>query len=141
MMFSINSTSGTPIYMQIVEQVRQYVVSGHLKAEELLPSVRTVAQGCSINPMTVSRAYSMLHAEGVVEKVRGKGMKVSKTSVNPHAAIRPQIVALVATVRRLRLSPADIAAVVDQVWSEPEKHNELDVDEGEAVSADLGATS
>ena len=141
MMFSINPSSGTPIYMQIVEQVRQYAVSGRLKAGDPLPSVRTIARELDINHMTVSKAYSLLRTEGVVVRIRGKGMVVSKTSVDPLAAIEPQVIALVETVKRLGLGRPDITAVVEQVWSELEERNEASVDEMGAIGTDLGATS
>ena len=117
-MFSINPASGTPIYLQIVDQVRQYAVSGRLKAGDPLPSVRKIARELDINHMTVSKAYSILAREGVVERIRGKGMVVSKTSINRLAAIHPQVATLVETVLRLGLSRADVARAIDQAWAE-----------------------
>jgi GntR family transcriptional regulator len=49
----------------------------------LLPSVRDVAEFHAVNPMTVSRAYSLLEAEGLLERLRGKGMAVSNTQGRP----------------------------------------------------------
>jgi GntR family transcriptional regulator len=74
--FEINPTSGVPIYRQIVDQVRALVVGGNLAPGDLLPSVRQVARDASVNPMTVSKAYSRLETEGVVRRVRGQGMEV-----------------------------------------------------------------
>ena len=62
--FEINPTSGVPIYRQIVDQVLAMVAGGTLRQGDLLPSVRQVAQGASVNPMTVSKAYSRLETEG-----------------------------------------------------------------------------
>ena len=134
MMFSINPSAGTPIYMQIVDQARQYAVSGRLKAGDPLPSVRRIAHELDINHMTVSKAYSILRLEGVVERIRGRGMVVSKTSVDPLAAIEPQVTALVATVQRLGLSRKDITTVVDQVWIDVQKNNEATVNEFPALN-------
>ncbi len=58
------------------------VAGGLLREGELLPSVRQVAQGAAINPMTVSKAYSRLEAEGVVRRARGLGMQVLPPSHN-----------------------------------------------------------
>jgi GntR family transcriptional regulator len=66
-----------PIYRQIEQQVKRLVASGRLQPGEALPSVREIAAHHAINPMTVSRAYSALEAEGVLERQRGKGMVVA----------------------------------------------------------------
>ena len=67
-----------PIYRQIVDQVRRQVVGGSLKPGDELPSVRTLANTHAINPMTVSRAYGLLEAEGLLERRRGLGMVVAQ---------------------------------------------------------------
>ena len=69
-----------PIYRQIADQVRRLVAGGQLQAGKALPSVREVAAAHAINPMTVSKAYSQLEAEGVLERLRGKGMVVAATA-------------------------------------------------------------
>ena len=68
-----------PIYRQIVEQLRRMITSGQLPPGESLPSVRDVAGRHAINPMTVSRAYSLLEGEGLLERLRGMGMVVAAT--------------------------------------------------------------
>ncbi len=74
--FEIHPSSGVPIYRQLVDQVHALIAGGRLAAGDLLPSVRQVAQAAEVNPMTVSKAYSRLEADGVVERVRGQGMRV-----------------------------------------------------------------
>lgn len=66
-----------PIYRQIAEQIKRFVLSGQLAPGDSLPSVRDVAGFHAINPMTVSHAYSLLEAEGVLDRMRGKGMVVA----------------------------------------------------------------
>src|ERR1043165_5679415 len=73
----VSPTSGVPIYRQLVEQIRAQVVGGKLEAGEFLPSVRQVAEELAVNPMTVSKAYSLLEKDEVVELVRGQGMRVT----------------------------------------------------------------
>jgi GntR family transcriptional regulator len=80
--FEINPNSGVPIYRQIVEQVLAMASSGTLRPGHLLPSVRQVARDAAVNPMTVSKAYSRLEAEGIVRRVRGQGMEVLPPSQN-----------------------------------------------------------
>ena len=74
--FEINPNSGVPIYRQIVDQVLALTAGGTLRPGDLLPSVRQVARDAAVNPMTVSKAYSKLEADGVVRRVRGQGMEV-----------------------------------------------------------------
>ena len=77
MYFDLHSESSTPIYRQIVEQLRREIQAGLLKPGAELPSVRQVAEYHTINPMTVSRAYSLLEAEGLLVRQRGKPMCVA----------------------------------------------------------------
>ena len=76
-MLHVNPALPEPIYRQIAEQVRRLASAGQLRAGDALPSVREVAAAHAINPMTVSRAYSQLEAEGVLERLRGRGMVVA----------------------------------------------------------------
>ena len=76
-LFQIRPSSGIPIYRQVVDQVNRLVASGALKAGDELPSVRQVAGHFEVNPMTISKAYSLLEAVGVLERLRGKGMIVA----------------------------------------------------------------
>ena len=112
-MFAIQPTSAEPIYRQIVEQLRRMIAGGQLIAGELLPSVREVAGFHAINPMTVSRAYGMAEADGLLERLRGKGMAVaastrgSATQTQRMALLEPQLLELARQARELEL-PADI---------------------------------
>ena len=72
----LSPSSPTPIYRQIVDQVARAVASGALRAGDELPSVRGVAQEHVVNPMTVSKAYTLLEHQGIVERRRGLGMIV-----------------------------------------------------------------
>jgi GntR family transcriptional regulator len=67
-----------PIYRQIGSQLRRLIASGQLLPGEELPSVRDVAVQHAINPMTVSRAYCQLEGEGLLTRLRGKGMLVAQ---------------------------------------------------------------
>lgn len=73
----INHTSMVPIYEQIVEQIKKMVVSGELKPEDILPSVRTLAKDLKISALTVKKAYDFLEEEGLTVTIHGKGTFVS----------------------------------------------------------------
>ena len=77
MRFTIHPSAAEPIYRQIVEQVRRQVASGSAQRGDEMPSVRALAEAHAINPMTVSKAYSLLEAEGLLERRRGVGMIVA----------------------------------------------------------------
>lgn len=69
----ISTSSSTPIYEQINAQIKAMIVSGELKDEELLPSVRNLARQLHISVITVKRAYEDLQKEGFIKTVVGKG--------------------------------------------------------------------
>jgi GntR family transcriptional regulator len=73
MNISIDLRSDIPIYLQIVEQVRQQVVNGALKPGDQLPTVRSLALDLRINFNTVSRAYRMLDESGIISTQQGRG--------------------------------------------------------------------
>lgn len=109
---TIQPASTEPIYRQIVGQLRRLIAGGQLAAGELLPSVREVAGFHAINPMTVSRAYGLAESEGLLVRLRGKGMAVaarpgaSATQAQRLAMLEPQLAALVRHASELEL-PAD----------------------------------
>ena len=74
--FELHPSSGTPIYRQLIEQVHALIAGSRLLAGDMLPSVREVARAAQVNPMTVSKAYSRLELDGVVERIRGQGMRI-----------------------------------------------------------------
>jgi DNA-binding transcriptional regulator YhcF (GntR family) len=102
-----------PIYRQIAAQLRRLIASGRLVAGEELPSVREVAGDHAINPMTVSRAYSQLEVEGLLERRRGRGMVVAESRRRPQSDVRrleqiePCLAQLVRQARELDL-PAEL---------------------------------
>ncbi|PRC92842.1 GntR family transcriptional regulator [Solimicrobium silvestre] len=76
-LFSVAVGSSEPIYRQLIEQVTRLVASGNLQSGQTLPSVRDMANALAVNPMTISKAYSMLEANGVLERQRGIGMVIA----------------------------------------------------------------
>lgn len=115
--FEINPNSGVPIYRQIVEQVLAMASSGTLRPGHLLPSVRQVARYAAVNPMTVSKAYSRLEAEGIVRRVRGQGMEILPPSQNGSLEerkeqFRASIEPALHRGRQLGLTPDQICDVI-----------------------------
>ncbi len=77
-LFILKPHSGVPIYRQLLDQIRRMAASGQLPPGTELPSIRELALQHAINPMTVSKVYTLLEAEGVLERNRGKPMTVAK---------------------------------------------------------------
>ena len=80
MIFRVNSSSGTPIYLQLMEQVKHAIEIGALRAGEQLPTLRKLAVELVINPNTVVRAYRELEHEGIVDIRHGAGAFVSQAA-------------------------------------------------------------
>jgi GntR family transcriptional regulator len=72
-----NPSSGVPIYLQIMEQVKHAIETGALRPGEQLPGIRPLAEELVVNPNTVAKAYRELEHEGVIELRHGAGAFVS----------------------------------------------------------------
>ena len=77
-MIDIDVTSSTPIYLQIVNGMKEGILKGVFEPGEKLPSVRDMAKMMTLNPNTVQRAYKELEREKVVVTVRGRGTFISE---------------------------------------------------------------
>src|SRR5258706_6381944 len=72
-----NPSTGVPIYLQLMEQVKHAIETGALRTGEQLPGIRPLAEELVINPNTVAKAYRELEHEGVIELRHGAGAFVS----------------------------------------------------------------
>ena len=77
MLILIDNKSGMPIYDQIFSQIREQILSGELKTDEALPSIRGLAKDLRISVITTKRAYDELERAGYIYTVPGKGSFVS----------------------------------------------------------------
>jgi GntR family transcriptional regulator len=78
MQYEINSASRLPIYQQLVQQVREAIARGDLKAHEQLPSVRQLSRDLVVNPNTIARAYTELERDGLLNNRPGRGVFVAE---------------------------------------------------------------
>ena len=72
----VDTASREPIYLQIVQQVREQIARGELRPDERLPSVRQLSQELVVNPNTIARAYTELEREGTLVSRAGLGIFV-----------------------------------------------------------------
>ncbi|MBS1799751.1 MAG: GntR family transcriptional regulator [Acidobacteria bacterium] len=77
MIFRLNSSSGHPLYLQLMEQVRHAVETGVLQDGDQMPGIRTLAEELVISHNTVAKAYTELEHEGLLELRHGSGAFIS----------------------------------------------------------------
>jgi len=123
-MFILNPNAGEPIYRQLVEQIRRLIAGGQLQAGTEMPSVRELATSHAINPMTISKAYSLLETEGLLERQRGKPMVVASSTQPPEdesirlLRIQPQLQQLIQAAQQLLISDEVLLNALAQQLSE-----------------------
>jgi len=123
-MFTLNPQSGIPIYRQLAEQVRRMVAGGQLKEGDELPSVRELALEHAVNPMTISKAYSLLEVEGMLTRQRGKPMQIApqdKQKISQQERLqhlRPQLEQLVLAARQLEIPDKTLLASLRELLAD-----------------------
>lgn len=108
-----NPTSGVPIYLQVMEQIKHAIETGALRPGEQLPGIRALAEMLVMNPNTVAKVYRELEHEGVIDLRHGMGAFVtdkahSKARTNKVQAAQPLVKSLVAKLRQQGLSEEEI---------------------------------
>jgi GntR family transcriptional regulator len=127
--FVLKPHSGVPIYRQLLEQIRRMAASGQLPPGTALPSIRELALTHAINPMTVSKVYSLLEAEGVLERHRGKPMTIAASRSAPAGDVtrlqqlEPHLDALVLAAKQLELACPDVIKALRAKWEETDERS------------------
>jgi GntR family transcriptional regulator len=123
-LFRVFPNSGLPLYRQLVEQVLRHAASGRVQPGDFLPSVRQVALELEINPMTVSKAYSLLERDGALELVRGQGMRIApRSDANGNLRERqdqllPLLRQVAAEAHQLSLSGKQVRSLLERALKE-----------------------
>ena len=86
--FRLNTHSGVPPYLQIVQQVKQALQVGILKPDDQLPTVKEVVAHIAINPNTVAKAYRELESLGLIEGRTGSGTFVKQRPSGPSPKVQ-----------------------------------------------------
>ena len=104
MLFRPNPSSGVPIYLQLMEQVKHAIETGAIRPGEQLPGIRPLAEELVINVNTVAKAYRELEHEGVIEIRHGSGAYVADSArTGKHTeALRGAQSLVAGTIERLR---------------------------------------
>lgn len=116
MLFRANPSSGIPLYLQLMEQVKHAIEMGALRPGEQLPTIRKVAEDLVVNPNTVARAYRELEHASVIEVRQGAGAFVSRSASGPSKVLRKAQGITETTIERLAslgLSEGEIRRLVE----------------------------
>ena len=111
------------IYEQIVNQLKNAIVTGELAAGEALPSIRGLAAELSVSVITTKRAYEELEKEGLIRSVAGKGFYVCEYNTDylkekQLIMLEKRLGELIAEAKQAGLSNADFAEMVQTLYEE-----------------------
>lgn len=126
-LFAVSTGSSEPIYRQLLEQLRRLVAGGQLQAGDEMPSVRELASALGVNPMTVSKSFSLMEAQGLLERRRGMGMVVSSASAGASShdsrleLLRPGLQRIAQEARQLELQPLAVVALLQTLMESPQE--------------------
>ncbi len=101
MIFRLNQSSGIPLYLQLVEQVKHAVETGALCEGDRLPTIRKAAEDLVMNPNTVVRAYRELEHDGIIELRHGSGAFIKKSGETRAMVLRKARAVVRSAIERL----------------------------------------
>ena len=122
----IDNKSGEPIYNQIYSQIKNQIIGGQLREDEMLPSIRGLAKDLRISFITTKRAYVELEKDGFLYTLPGKGCYVARRNTEllreeNLKKIEEHIAEIAKLAVSCRLTQQDIA---DMIAFEMEEHDE-----------------
>ena len=122
-MFQLDLKSRKSIYEQVVDNVKEMIITGVLPSETRLPSVREMSKTLTVNPNTVQKAYRELEHQGYIYTVAGLGcfvtvrdeQEIDKKRVEQ---IMAELVSLIRELMFLGVSPGEIRKKIDEIYAE-----------------------
>lgn len=130
MIFHLNHSSGVPVYLQLMQQIRHGVETGALRAGERLPTIRSLAEELVVNPNTVVRAYRELQHEGIVELRQGSGAYIGRSVVERGQIMTKAGKLIGSAIERLTvlgLSEEEIRRIVENELAVARKKSDTEV--------------
>jgi GntR family transcriptional regulator len=121
MLLQIDHHSGQPIYRQVMDQIRRQILAGQLPEGEQLVSVRELAGQLNVNPMTISKVYSLLEIEGLLERRRGVGLFVARIRQDQKSRTKSQMLEqiltrAVATAVQLDIPETELHELIERLF-------------------------
>ena len=125
MNIGINQQSNLAIYEQIVEQIKDEIIKGHLQEKDMLPSIRSLARELHISVITTKRAYEVLEEEGLIYSVAGKGFYVNKQNKDmlrekKVQKIESAMLGIIDACKGAKLTLEDAQEMLQLLWEEKE---------------------
>jgi GntR family transcriptional regulator len=123
MLIVVDPQSDVPVYRQLMEQIKLMIASGQLGPGDELPSTRVLSSELGVNPMTISKAYSYLERDDVLERRPGRPLVVKDSDaeelrVRKIDLLREGLVPVVTMVRQLDLEEGDVVRLLKEMLSE-----------------------
>ena len=119
----ISNSSSVPIYEQIKKSIINQILEGELNEDELLPSIRVLAQDIKISAMTIKKAYDELEKEGYLKSIQGKGTFVAPkntelTKEQAQKDIEKYIEKIVSISNRFQIDKNDVIEMFKIIYEE-----------------------
>lgn len=119
--FSIDFRSGIPVYVQVVEQVQEFIARGELVPGDQLPTVRQLASELRVNFNTIARAYRMLDEAGLISTQQGRGTYIMEPVTGERSkflktrSLEDQIVGFIESIKQQGYQPDEVAFQLNTV--------------------------
>ena len=125
-MVKLDLKRDTPIYEQIIEQVKFHVVKGNIKPGMSIPSVRKLALELNITPGTVAKAYPELERQGIIETIRGKGTFIAgkverKPDEKKIKSVKKSMEPCILELKMMGLSESEVVDMVKALYQDLSK--------------------
>ncbi|WP_057765923.1 GntR family transcriptional regulator [Cytobacillus praedii] len=118
-MFELDIRSRKPIYEQLVERLKELIITEVLKIDEQLPSVRTLAQQLTINPNTIQKAYRELEIQGYIYSIKGKGSFVSSANDSQNTEklhkVKNDLIKLLSEAMYLGVTAEELITIIEEI--------------------------
>jgi len=136
MLIVVDPHSGVPVYRQLMDQIKFHIASGVLGPGEELPSTRVLSAELGVNPMTISKAYSFLEKEDVIERRPGRPLVVKAVEApdledRRMDQVRQSLAGSVTAVRQLGIESEDAVRLFEELLAGPAR--EAGAEDGDAT--------
>lgn len=126
-MFQLDYLDHSPLYEQIKEKIKALIISGVLKPDEKVPSVRELAQSLTINPNTIHKAYKELELEGYIYSVRAKGSFVTPINRKVNQARKDDLLLeldrLIAELAYMKIAKEQLIIRIEEIYERGRQKN------------------
>ena len=117
---SIDLRSRVPIYEQIINNIKEFALSGIFKPDEQIPSIRQLTQQLGINPNTIQKAYAELERQGVIYTLAGRGAFIAENTEELIELKRREILSKieisVTDAKKYFISKESVENIVDKIY-------------------------